>query len=323
MRQRPGYGTMTTMAEERWEDRHGTLGRQLSRAVRRARWQLKGAAGVPRSILVELRWRLGDEIMALPIFEALRLKYPVARIEVLTNYPELFENHPFVDAVNPLAPNPDRYLLLRSATRNQLRIAHYAAVAGVDLPVWRPHLFLNDWHTPLLVALPAGDGPLVALAPGASWATKRWRTERWRVLAERLHAAGARLMVLGHADERLNLDAGEDFTGRTGVRDAACLLHAADLLVCCDSGLMHLALAATTPVVALFGPTDPELLIQNEPNFHPLRSTASCSGLWNRSGSSPEPGVCPEGHDSCLDSITVDAVFDAVARAVVLPGVRG
>jgi len=304
------------MGEETYEDGFGALRRCFERLARPARWWVKSAAGVPRKILVELRWRLGDEIMALPIFETLRAKYPVAHIAVLSHYPDLFENHPFVDAVNTIPTPVDRYLFLRGAPRQVFRLEHYARRAGVSLPVSRPHLYYEDWGAPCLDALPKGAGPLIALAAGASWKTKRWRPERWRALAQVLEQRGARLVELGHAPEALGL--GFCLGGRTSVREAACVLHHADLLVCCDSGLMHLALAAVTPVVALFGPTDPFILIRKEPNFNPLVSEMECSGHWNRAEAAPAIGVCPYGHECCLDTITVDDVIEAIEKRVTL-----
>jgi ADP-heptose:LPS heptosyltransferase len=155
---------------------------------------------------------------------------------------------------------------------------------------------------------------VIALAPGASWPSKRWLPERWRELATGLEQSGARLLVLGQTGE--GLPVGTDLTGKTSVRDAACLLHGADLLVCCDSGLMHLALAAETPVVALFGPTDPAILIRDEPLFTPLCSTASCRGFWNHAAEVGAPGVCPEGHENCLESITVAMVHEGIRQVL-------
>lgn len=123
-----------------------------------------------------------------------------------------------------------------------------------------------------------------------------------------------RVAVLGVEGEAIAV--GEDLTGGTTVLEAADVLSRAKLLVCCDSGLMHLALAVGTPVVALFGPTDPAHYVRGEPDFHPIRSTEACAGFWNHAEAVPPPGTCPEGHDSCLESIGVDAVFDAALSAL-------
>lgn len=291
-----------------FEERHSRFTRNTLRLSRAIRWHAKGLLGRPRTLLVELNWRLGDEIMAIPVLEALQGQYPDVAIAVLSNYPELWEGSPVVQAINP--PDPDRYLLLRGASRLENRLEAYCARAGISVPESRPRLHFRDWNAPALSELPAGNGPLVALAPGASWPSKRWPADRWQALATALVAMGHRVVVLGNADE--GLEFGANLCGKTSIREAACVLHAAALAVCCDSGLMHLALAAGTRTVALFGPTDPDFIVRGEPLLTALRGTQSCSGFWNHAAQVGEPGVCPEGHACCLESISVDQVLDAI-----------
>jgi len=293
-----------------YEAQFGPVSRRLRRVLRGVRWTLKGSLGRERHLLVELNWRLGDEVMALPVLDALLRHHGGVRITVLTNYPDLFRDHPFVRVLSAPPADVDRYILLRGAPRREYRLGAYCAQARVPLTAARPALHYADWTVPAHLEIPEGDSPLIAVAPGASWPSKRWLDERWRALIDRLAAGGCRVVVLGQKGE--GVPGGLDLTGKTSIRDAACVLHRADLLVCCDSGLMHLALAADTPVVALFGPTDPEILIRGEPRFTALCSAASCRGFWNHAETVGEPGVCPEGHDCCLTTITVDDVLAAV-----------
>jgi ADP-heptose:LPS heptosyltransferase len=309
----------TDRASAGYEESSGPVVRRVRRIVRAGRWRVRGLFQKRRTILVEVNWRLGDEIMALPVFEALHARYPHDRLVVLTHYPDLFEGNPAVDAVNPPAVSPDRYILLRGASRREPRLAVYCKKARVPAPEARPRLHLPEWEIPASIPVPLGESALVALAPGASWPSKRWPPARWVALAERLAGVGARVIVLGQAGE--GFGSGSDFTGRTTVRDAACLLHASAVCVCCDSGLMHLALAAGCPVVALFGPTDPDFLVRPQPGFTALRSAQSCSGFWNHADVAGEPGVCPEGHACCLESITVDEVWQALTP-LLAGGVR-
>jgi hypothetical protein len=55
--------------------------------------------------------------------------------------------------------------------------------------------------------IPSGEGPLVALAPGARWATKRWPAARFAALGDALAAAGARLVLAGGPGDAAELDA--------------------------------------------------------------------------------------------------------------------
>lgn len=299
-----------------YEEQFGPVHRRVARVLRALRWWWKGFRGTERTMLVELNWRLGDEVMALPVFEALHRRYPHTQVYLLSNYPVLFREHPYVQVSESPPAVVDRYLLLRGASRLQHRLKVYCDKAGVPVPEARPQIHLTDTSMPPHLRIPSGKGPLIALAPGASWPTKRWERSHWKALGDQLTAQGCRLVVLGQAGE--GLPCGWDLTGQTTVEEAARVLHAADLAVCCDSGLMHVARAVDTPVVALFGPTDPDILIRNDPDFTALRSTDRCSGFWNRAKSVGAPGECPKGHASCLGSISVATVFAAVAARLGL-----
>jgi ADP-heptose:LPS heptosyltransferase len=250
--------------------------------------------------------------MALPVFDALQARYPDVQVHVLSNYPVLFRDNPHVQVCEATPAIVDRYVLLRGASRFSVRLQAYCRKLGLPVPSTLPEIRSSDWSLPTHLRMPRGKGPLVALAGGASWPSKRWPRDRWRALGVELAQIGCRVVVLGQSGE--GLPCGWDLTGQTTVDDAARVLHAADLLVCCDSGLMHLALAAGTPVVALFGPTDPEILIRNDDRFTAVCSTSSCHGFWNHADRVGDPGVCPEGHENCLDSIQAEQVAEVVVR---------
>ena len=107
--------------------------------------------------------------------------------------------------------------------------------------------------------------PRVALNVGASRAYKRWPVERWAQVAQRLAAAGRPLVFVGDKQDAQavaqitpSLPSGfTDLAGKTTLRELASVLAACDLLVTGDTGPMHVAVAVGTPVVALFGATDP------------------------------------------------------------------
>lgn len=87
----------------------------------------------------------------------------------------------------------------------------------------------------------------------------------------------------------------------------ACLEYLA-LFVTNDSGLMHLASAMGVPIVSIWGPTDP---VKNRPwgnNFEIIRLGLDCSPCY-RVG---HINICP--NRLCLEGITTEMVFDAVAK---------
>jgi heptosyltransferase-3 len=104
---------------------------------------------------------------------------------------------------------------------------------------------------------------LLAIAPGAKTAAKDWGADNWAALMESLavpfrHFA---LVLVGAPDERALSDdvarrwAGPvvNLCGMLTPRETAAVLRRCRLMVCHDSGPMHLAASQQTPCVALFG----------------------------------------------------------------------
>lgn len=289
-----------------YEDRFSRIGRWRRRAARRLRWAVKGLLGQPRIILVELRWRLGDEIMALPVIEALHHRYPKDRLNVWTHHPDLFAGNPAVAEVNGDTA-PGRYIFLRDAPRDTFRPAHYARLAGIAPPASRPAIRYREWPLPETLGI---EPPYLAICTGASWMTKRWPIEYWRTLCRSLEDSGHRIVQVGDGDEEIGC--GVSLVGKTTVREAALVLRHARLLVCCDSGLMHLARAADAPVLALFGPTTPDILHPEDPGLHIMTNGRPCQGCWNVSMQMTAEGICPLSVPHCMDSIGPETVFQRI-----------
>lgn len=292
----------------------GKLGRALRRVQRELRWRWKGRISAPRTVLVDVRWRLGDEIMTLPVVEALRRQFPKTKVAVWTHYPELFIDNRFVDSVNDRFVEADRYIDLRSGPRTENRLAHYARLAGVDAPNRPPKLRYHSWEAPVAEMRRFPPGKTVAVSTGATWATKRWPLWRWQELVEELQSEGMTVVQLGRDDEQL--EGVVNLMNQTGIRDAACILKRCSVFVGCDSGLMHLALAAGTPVVALFGPTVPSILVQPRRTLKIVTNNRDCQGCWNTLPEETEAGVCPRGYAECLGTISVNTVRAAIGELV-------
>ncbi|ODT02901.1 MAG: hypothetical protein ABS52_11520 [Gemmatimonadetes bacterium SCN 70-22] len=159
----------------------------------------------------------------------------------------------------------------------------------------------------------AGE-PLLAVAPGSVWATKRW--PYYAALARRLTLLG-RVIVLGSEGDRALAQAivsetfgsAIDATGALTLLGSAALLRRARVLVTNDSAPLHLASAMDTPTVALFGPTVPAF------GFGPLataRRVAEVPMLECRPCDTHGPRTCPLKHWRCMRDLTVAEVLDAV-----------
>ena len=156
------------------------------------------------------------------------------------------------------------------------------------------------------------DHGFVALAPGSIWGTKRW--PYYPALA----AAIARPSVIVGGKDDTALAAAitaaapraVSAAGALSLRASAALIHRAAVLITNDSAPLHLATAAGTPIVALFGPTVPEF------GFGPRGSGGIAlghQGLACRPCSRHGPQTCPLGHHRCMRELSVDTVAAALA----------
>ncbi len=153
---------------------------------------------------------------------------------------------------------------------------------------------------------------ILGLAPGAQWDTKRWPEEHFVALL-RMHLRdhpGPVRIFLGPREENWfgggPLEGTARSSGRTEIirgrplTEVAALLSGCSRLVTNDSGLLHLAEAVGTPVLAIFGPTVREfgyypVLAGSRVLERPL-DCRPCSRNGKRS--------CHRGDLACLRDIT-------------------
>ena len=163
------------------------------------------------------------------------------------------------------------------------------------------------------IAAQASGRPYALLNPGAAWPNKRWPAARFGEIAaflrdvRRLHP----IVLWGPGEEGLAADVIAASSGAatlappTAVADLVSICRDAALMISGDTGPLHVAAAVGTPIVAIFGPTDPE---RNGPfasdDVHVSRY-ASCGCHYDRR--------CHQA-SWCLQGIQVPEVAAAVQQ---------
>lgn len=158
----------------------------------------------------------------------------------------------------------------------------------------------------------------VVLSPAGGWRSKCWPPERYGVLCQQIHSTLGLRCVLnqGPGDEEciaaVKAASGDaaPIACSSSLHQLMVFLRHALCVVAGDTGPLHLAVALGTPVVALFGPTDP---VRNGP-YRPacdsvkdvvLRSPIAVTSYKRR-----------EQPDPSLLELDVSTVFDAVRKQV-------
>jgi heptosyltransferase-2 len=157
------------------------------------------------------------------------------------------------------------------------------------------------------------DGAVIGIHLGAAYGpSKLWPSERIAQLCRILAARGEIPLLLGTREDvdvasRLAQDTGaRSLVGRDSPELLTALLGELSALVCGDTGVGHLAAALGTPVVALFGPTDPRLSAPRG-DVRVIAHSVACAPCFYR--------TCPIEHP-CLRGIDAEEVRDALDSTV-------
>lgn len=188
-----------------------------------------------------------------------------------------------------------------------------------------PGLVLDEHGIDLIIPqnitsqLPA-DQKYIGFCPGAKHFTKRWALEYFAELGKRLNQTGFTIVLLGGSSEKdlcakLNAEINNSIDCCT---DDDLFLTAANLKQCLavisnDSGLMHVASAVKTRVVAVFGSSVKEF------GFTPYgveKLILENNSLKCRPCSHIGKNHCPKKHFKCLKEITPEFVFNNVINFV-------
>ena len=146
--------------------------------------------------------------------------------------------------------------------------------------------------------------PLVGLAPGSVWPTKRWPGEYFSELGQSLKQQGYQLVLLGGpADAEIGTEVaaalGPDtlnLIGQTSLLESAAVIQQLSVLVSNDSAPLHLASALGVSSVALFCATVPEFGFGPWQNEHRVLGVEglSCRPCGRHGGK-----TCPTGTHAC------------------------
>lgn len=165
------------------------------------------------------------------------------------------------------------------------------------------------------------DKSYAVIHSGAKWPPKRWpETYFARLVTLLQERMGIRAVLVGSSKEKDLLEAIKNDSGSRGTVIAATLslralshvIERARVFIGNDSGPAHIAAATGTPIVEIFGPTDPETCAPTSDRTMILHDKISC---W--------PCViyfrrtrCEKGANACLSDITPERVFETVQRLV-------
>ena len=161
----------------------------------------------------------------------------------------------------------------------------------------------------------------VVIGPSARWETKKWPPEKFGTLISKLSIPC--IIIGSNADEptvkklmAFSNNKSINLCGKTNLKELVALISGAKAVVSNDSGPAHIASALGVPVIALFGPTDPQRtgpygwsdnhLEHNKKNIKVIRNPIPCSPCFKKTCKEP----------LCMKGIDVETVLEAVKECL-------
>ena len=156
----------------------------------------------------------------------------------------------------------------------------------------------------------------IGFAPGSKHFTKMWPVEYYIDLGKKLNEAGFTILLFGGAADKEiceeihnSLSDSIDLSTNNDLLQIARDMRECRLIICNDSGLMHLAQAVDVPLFAFFGSTVKEF------GFFPYTEKSKVienEGLYCRPCSHIGKAKCPKKHFRCMLELTPDNVFNEI-----------
>lgn len=170
---------------------------------------------------------------------------------------------------------------------------------------------------------PIAAGPKIGIHVGGGREVKQWPEARFREVAERLvRDRSAGIVLTGAPEDRAQVDLVRaalpparvvDLSGGADLLTVAAVIEQLDLFVTGDTGPMHLAHAVGTPIVAVFGPSDPKRYAPRGVRDTVVRIDLPCSPC-NRIRL--PPARCTGHTPDCLAGIETAPVLAAIDEAL-------
>ena len=300
-----------------------------------------------RAVIVCRFGGIGDVLCTLPMCDEVRHRHPGKMLVFMTAaiwrevvvisrsadlvYANKWWVHPctlptniklfgLVDAIyNPLTTCEQSY---KAGMRRHL-IDDLAASCGFTVTARQPRLYPSsdlikktriayglNWKT-------TGQRLLIGINPGPNWRVKEWAASKWQKLINKIHSKYDAVIIqfgINKGDgssEYDNLTDVKLLASRLKGEELLALVTICDLIISIDSGPVHLAGAVGTPVIGLFGPLDPALILPPNAQALGLFSDVPCLFCHNRTPVIHWCDGCPNDI-ACMKKLDCHAVFEAV-----------
>jgi len=214
---------------------------------------------------------------------------------------------------DPLSLNAEDYYLRYRGDYNALAAKELTGREESSLPHLEVNNSLRTWALARIRSAGYRGGPIVCVHTSAGNPIREWPDANFTAVLESVRDLTSFVVFI----EDDTAPRGEmvsppssvcSSVWKSGLAELKGLLSVADVLLCCDSGVMHIGAACGCTVVAIFGPGSSEIFGPREEHHQIVKvEPMQCRPCFDR---------CLYSRPICMDRITVAAVSEALRRAI-------
>jgi ADP-heptose:LPS heptosyltransferase len=298
-----------------------------------------------RAVLLCRFGGIGDVVCTLPMCDEVRRRHPGKLLVFVTSavwrdlvilsrsadlvYANRSWVHPFilpaklklfglVDTVY----NPQTTGELTGGGEDRHLIDDLAASCGFKVTARQPRLYPSPSlikKTRIACGLAedvVGNRLIIGVNAGPSWRVREWEVFKWQKLINKIHSEHDAVIIQFESNAG---DRSSEFKRLRGVqsvvklkgREGVALIAICDLIITIDSGPLHLAGTVGTPVIGLFGPTNPALRLPRDSPALGLAGAVPCLFCHHQMPHGHWFSGCPNDI-ACMKKLDEETVFEAV-----------
>ncbi len=249
-------------------------------------------------VLIKRKYgHLGDILMTTPVIEAVKKKYGLPIDYALPKeYEDALYNNPNINEVIDISNiNENTYMKIIDLSDYEFNyaITHQPIIEKNKIELFlecanmpstsdkRIKIYLSDkekaFGKDFINRTCQAKKKTIAIAISTDSKTRNWYITRWKILAKKLYAAGFNIIIV---DKKIHWkDKNMVFFNNHTIRELFSLISSVDDVITLDSGTLHIAAAFNKTTLAIFGPTDPEIICVF-PNLTYIWKKLSCTPCW-------------------------------------------
>jgi GT2 family glycosyltransferase/ADP-heptose:LPS heptosyltransferase/predicted SAM-dependent methyltransferase len=234
----------------------------------------------------------GDVLLLTPILKAIKIKYKDAIIDVMTIHAELFKFNPYCNGVLSVSRNIDFkkynriYFMSYEFTPNLHIVDAYSRIVGVEVKNYEPEIFLLESEIEIAkkkLDVLTSKRNVIAFHKECGWASRRWKDQSWEIIVSELRDKYKDCDFISFCVNPNAVIKNTIGVINEDLRIVAAMIKQCKMLICVDSGIMHLGIAVNRPVVSLFSITNPQYRLPDRWLKFAVQHNGLTAGIHHRS----------------------------------------